>query len=368
MTVAGAARAPRPRPGVGARDPGRHARDPRRAARRRRPGRDPARDLGRGGLTAREVPPLQAARRHRHPPPQRRVLRATASCTTAGSRCGGRSTSTTCSSRASGCSSRCRAARTRSRSGTSCATLGDPGRRALPRARHRRLQRRVGAVRARLRRRARPARSTRSTCATTTATTSRPRPRPPDGAPCGACGLSKRHLFNQVALDHGYDVVATGHNLDDEAAVLLGNVLQWEVGYLGRQYPVLPGRPGLRPQGEAAREAGRARDGRVLRAAGHRLPGRGVPDGRGQPPPRAQGDAEPARDAFARQPRPRSSTASGAAGTTRSRRPPTRSAPTCGPASSAARRPRRERCAFCSLRARTIAAGTEAPVELRASR
>ena len=64
-------------------------------------------------------------------------------------------------------------------------------------------------------------------------------------APCGACGLSKRHLFNQVALDHGYDVVATGHNLDDEAAVLLGNVLQWDVGYLGRQYPVLPASPGF---------------------------------------------------------------------------------------------------------------------------
>src|SRR5581483_10505373 len=36
--------------------------------------------------------------------------------------------------------------------------------------------------------------------------------------PCGACGLSKRHLFNQAALDGGYDAVATGHNLDDEAA------------------------------------------------------------------------------------------------------------------------------------------------------
>ncbi|MGZ6996264.1 MAG: ATP-binding protein, partial [Acidimicrobiia bacterium] len=47
-------------------------------------------------------------------------------------------------------------------------------------------------------------------------------------SPCGACGLSKRHLFNSTALEHGYDVVATGHNLDDEAAVLLGNVLRWE--------------------------------------------------------------------------------------------------------------------------------------------
>jgi uncharacterized protein (TIGR00269 family) len=64
-------------------------------------------------------------------------------------------------------------------------------------------------------------------------------------APCGACGLSKRHLFNQAALTHGYDVVATGHNLDDEAAVLLGNVLRWDAAYLGRQYPVLPGTDGF---------------------------------------------------------------------------------------------------------------------------
>lgn len=59
-------------------------------------------------------------------------------------------------------------------------------------------------------------------------------------APCSACGLSKRHLFNRAALDGDYDVVATGHNLDDEAAVLFGNTLRWEEGYLSRQYPVLP--------------------------------------------------------------------------------------------------------------------------------
>ena len=63
--------------------------------------------------------------------------------------------------------------------------------------------------------------------------------------PCSACGLSKRHLFNQAALDGGYDVVATGHNLDDEAAVLFGNVLRWNVDYLARQMPVLPARPGF---------------------------------------------------------------------------------------------------------------------------
>ena len=64
-------------------------------------------------------------------------------------------------------------------------------------------------------------------------------------SPCGACGLSKRHLFNSFGLEHGFDVVATGHNLDDEAAVLLGNVLRWDEGYLGRQHPVLPASPGF---------------------------------------------------------------------------------------------------------------------------
>jgi uncharacterized protein (TIGR00269 family) len=63
--------------------------------------------------------------------------------------------------------------------------------------------------------------------------------------PCSACGLSKRHLLNQAALDGGYPVLATGHNLDDEAAVLFGNVMQWHVGYLARQRPVLPGTEGF---------------------------------------------------------------------------------------------------------------------------
>ena len=57
--------------------------------------------------------------------------------------------------------------------------------------------------------------------------------------PCSACGLSKRHLFDEAAGRGGYDALATGHNLDDEAAVLFGNVLQWQGEYLGRQQPVL---------------------------------------------------------------------------------------------------------------------------------
>jgi len=58
-------------------------------------------------------------------------------------------------------------------------------------------------------------------------------------SPCSACGLSKRHIFDEVAKREGYDVLATGHNLDDEAAVLFGNTLRWDVEYLRRQAPVL---------------------------------------------------------------------------------------------------------------------------------
>lgn len=59
------------------------------------------------------------------------------------------------------------------------------------------------------------------------------------GKPCAACGTVKRYHFNKVAADLGYSVMATGHNLDDEAATLFGNVMHWQVDYLGRQGPVL---------------------------------------------------------------------------------------------------------------------------------
>ena len=57
--------------------------------------------------------------------------------------------------------------------------------------------------------------------------------------PCSACGTTKRHIFNRFAREHGYTVLATGHNLDDEAATLLGNILHWQTEYLGRQSAVM---------------------------------------------------------------------------------------------------------------------------------
>lgn len=56
---------------------------------------------------------------------------------------------------------------------------------------------------------------------------------------CSLCGLVKRYYFNRVAKEKGYSVVATGHNLDDEASSLLANVINWNMKYLGRKHPVL---------------------------------------------------------------------------------------------------------------------------------
>jgi uncharacterized protein (TIGR00269 family) len=63
--------------------------------------------------------------------------------------------------------------------------------------------------------------------------------------PCAVCGLTKRHVMNRVAVEAGADVLVTGHNLDDEVAVLFGNTLSWSTGYLARQAPVLDARPGF---------------------------------------------------------------------------------------------------------------------------
>ncbi len=56
---------------------------------------------------------------------------------------------------------------------------------------------------------------------------------------CSLCGMVKRYNFNKVAKDKGYRVLATGHNLDDEASALFSNVINWNIKYLGRKFPVL---------------------------------------------------------------------------------------------------------------------------------
>lgn len=56
---------------------------------------------------------------------------------------------------------------------------------------------------------------------------------------CSACGKIKRYFFNQTAREGGFNVLATGHNLDDEVARLTSNTLRWDSAYLSDQGPVL---------------------------------------------------------------------------------------------------------------------------------
>lgn len=64
------------------------------------------------------------------------------------------------------------------------------------------------------------------------------------GQECAICGTLKRRIFNRFALDHGFDVLAVGHNMDDEVAMLFGNNIRWELSYLQKSLPVLESREG----------------------------------------------------------------------------------------------------------------------------
>lgn len=57
--------------------------------------------------------------------------------------------------------------------------------------------------------------------------------------PCSLCGMIKRYVMNRACTEHGYSVLATGHNLDDEASALLGNLLHWKEEYLWKKGVVL---------------------------------------------------------------------------------------------------------------------------------
>jgi uncharacterized protein (TIGR00269 family) len=58
-------------------------------------------------------------------------------------------------------------------------------------------------------------------------------------SPCSICGTVKRYVLNREALQRGFDLVLTGHNLDDEATVLLSNLISGDLSLLARTYPYL---------------------------------------------------------------------------------------------------------------------------------
>ncbi|WP_457613110.1 tRNA-5-methyluridine(54) 2-sulfurtransferase [Methanocaldococcus sp.] len=60
------------------------------------------------------------------------------------------------------------------------------------------------------------------------------------GKKCSICGITKRYLMNKFGYERGFDVIITGHNLDDEVSFILNNVLNWNIRYLAKHEPVLP--------------------------------------------------------------------------------------------------------------------------------
>ncbi|MFP4194077.1 MAG: hypothetical protein ACOCY3_02870 [Desulfosalsimonas sp.] len=57
---------------------------------------------------------------------------------------------------------------------------------------------------------------------------------------CSVCGRLKRQFLNRLTAKEGYNCLITGHNLDDEAARLLGNLVGDRQEFVKRQFPWLP--------------------------------------------------------------------------------------------------------------------------------
>lgn len=62
---------------------------------------------------------------------------------------------------------------------------------------------------------------------------------------CSLCGMTKRYLMNKAAMEAGVEALVTGHHLDDLASSLMANVLRWDLRYLAKTLPVLPGEHGF---------------------------------------------------------------------------------------------------------------------------
>ncbi|MCS7127004.1 MAG: tRNA 2-thiocytidine biosynthesis TtcA family protein [Thaumarchaeota archaeon] len=59
--------------------------------------------------------------------------------------------------------------------------------------------------------------------------------------PCAVCGTVKRHVLNRIAVENGFDTVATGHNLDDTVEVLFELYRRGLLEEAARLRPVLLG-------------------------------------------------------------------------------------------------------------------------------
>ena len=59
-------------------------------------------------------------------------------------------------------------------------------------------------------------------------------------APCHICGVLKRYYQNIIPKKLGYNVVATGHNLDDSVGFIINNLINGQIEYIAKLAPMLP--------------------------------------------------------------------------------------------------------------------------------
>ncbi len=58
---------------------------------------------------------------------------------------------------------------------------------------------------------------------------------------CSVCGMVKRYLMNRYAYEHGYDLVLTGHNLDDMIGFTLSSIVSGRIEELVKLKPYVEG-------------------------------------------------------------------------------------------------------------------------------
>ncbi len=67
---------------------------------------------------------------------------------------------------------------------------------------------------------------------------------------CSICGMIKRYLMNRYAYEHGYDLVLTGHNLDDMIGFTLSSIVSGRIDDLVKLKPYVEGSEKLVARGK----------------------------------------------------------------------------------------------------------------------
>lgn len=62
---------------------------------------------------------------------------------------------------------------------------------------------------------------------------------------CSLCGIVKRHVLNEVALERGFDLVMTGHTLDDMYGFIVSDIVSGNLVELAKLKPYARGESGF---------------------------------------------------------------------------------------------------------------------------